>query len=532
MARQSISALAAFEKRAIPLAITSSFCLALPLFIPLTFPLPWFGLVFLLSALQSNRWQFALTGSLIFGIAFHSAANYWLIPTVADLGPYTESPSQWMSAWAVIAFVALLLWQSFFSAIFGLIAWSILSKAKGLSAAIGVGGAWILTEWLRSIGTFGYPWALLASTQVSFLPIVQWVSFVGSFGLGGAIAFVNALFFEGLRWHDKRFLLSASFLLSLIILIGWVEIVRFESFSKKSPHLTVAAVQGNFGKERWRPDVTFAELEEILQTHLRLSEQTVKGGAKLIVWSETALPWRLREDGLWSYGANEILSFAKDYQVVLLVGAGEWLNRKSYNACFVFAPPKVLLGSEVYHKIRLVPFGEYIPGKRFFHWLDKILPHAPVETEPGKNWDMPLLHFREINLKVKLAIAICFESLFPFHLRRLVASSLQAPKANLVVIITNDSWFGNTLAPYHHARVAILRAIELRRSIVRSAGTGISMIISPTGRVLRTAGWGQRKFLIASVPIVDNLSVYQILGDLPFVFFSLFFLAWINIRRK
>lgn len=433
-----------------------------------------------------------------------------------------------MVFWALIAFVLLLLWQSLFFALFGLVAQVILQRSRGFASAIGIGAAWLLTEWLRSIGTFGYPWALLASTQVAFLPIAQWASLTGSFGLSGLIAFVNSLFFEWLRWNDKRFFIAAFASLVLLSLLGWAEMVRLNSISQKSQHLTVALIQGNFGKERWRPDVTFKELDEILQVHLSLSEQAAKRGARLIVWSETALPWRLREDDLWGYGANEIQEIANKMKVALFVGAGDWRGGKSYNACFLFAPEKMLLGNNVYHKIRLVPFGEYIPGRELFPWLGKILPRAPVETAKGNLWEMPTLIFSDAKLRIKVATAICFESLFPFHLRKLVSNlPSQTSNANLVAIITNDSWFGDTLAPYHHARVAILRAIELRRSIVRCAGTGVSAIVSPAGEILQSAGWNQRRVLIASVPIINIRSAYLILGDLPFVVFSFLALALI-----
>jgi len=384
---------------------------------------------------------------------------------------------------------------------------------------------------LRSLGVFGYPWALLASTQVAFLPIVQLAAWVGSFGLSGAIAIVNALLF---RWWQQRkgfYLVSTIILLTALCLLGWLDMRRMEKQASQSPHLKVAVVQGNFGMERWRPDVTFEELREILKTHLSLSEQAVNRGAKLIVWSETALPWRLRDNGVWGYGASELFEFVRRHELVLFVGAGEWLDGKSYNACFVFAPKGRLSGEEVAHKIRLVPFGEYLPGRNWFPWLEKILPHAPVETAPGQKRNETVLQVN--NRIVKPAIVVCFESLFPFHIRHLVGNPLTSTHiANLVVIITNDSWFGNTLAPYHHARIAVLRAVEMRRAVVRGAGTGISLIVAPTGKVVQASKWSDQCVLIASVPLMEKSSGYQIWGDLPFVILALVGLALTWRRRR
>ncbi|MDW8030069.1 MAG: hypothetical protein RMK94_16955, partial [Armatimonadota bacterium] len=126
MAHSPVPKLATPEKRTIPLAFASIACVALPVFLPSTFPLAWIGLVPFLVALNFSRWQMSLIVSLIFGSAFHGAANYWLIPTIAELGPYTESPNQPMLFWAIFGFVALVLWQSLFVVLFGLIVWSVL----------------------------------------------------------------------------------------------------------------------------------------------------------------------------------------------------------------------------------------------------------------------------------------------------------------------------------------------------------------------------------------------------------------------
>ncbi len=525
-----IAALATIEKRALPLAALSAFCLAIPLFYPSSFPIAWFGLVPLLISLQTRRWQVALAASAFFGFVFHGLSNYWLVPTIANLAPFAQLTKQAMAIWAVVGFFALLLWQSLFSLLFGMLVWWVGQRCENKWLPFVVASSWLLTEWLRSLGTFGYPWALLASTQVEFLPFIQFAAWVGSFGLSGVVALTNALLFQWWWERKNAFLLISLVVLTSICLLGWLEIRRISKQVSHSPHVIVAVVQGNFGMERWRPDVTFEELREILETHLSLSEQAVKRGAKLIVWSETALPWRLRDNGVWGYGASELFDFVKRHEVALFVGAGEWREGKSYNSCFVFAPEGKLSGEEVAHKIRLVPFGEYLPGRQWFPWLEKILPHAPIETAPGQKGAETVL---QVNDKVvKPAIVVCFESLFPFHIRRLVGNPLTSTHiANLIVIITNDSWFGNTLAPYHHARIAVLRAVEMRRAVVRGAGTGISLVVAPTGKVVQASKWGDRCILIASVPLVVKSSGYQIWGDLPFVILALAGLA-LTCRKR
>lgn len=539
MAETAFPSLAEPARTALALAICSAVCFALPLFFPLTFPLAWVGLVPLLFALHSLGWKGALVNSLAFGISFHGLANYWLVPTVVNLTPFTEASPTAMHFWAIAAFVGLLLWQSVFVTLFSMTAWAILKRRKDVLAAFAIGAAWLLSEWLRSLGTLGYPWALLSSTQVAFLPVAQSVAWVGSYGLGAIIVTVNALLFIG--WERRQisyFIVGVTVFLVLTIL-GLLDLRRIQRAIVTAPKLPVAVVQGNFGMERWRPDVPFSELERILQTHLRLSEQAVQQGAKVIVWSETALPWALRTDGRWDYGSSELRDFAERHQVVLVVGAGEKKDDRSYNACFAFASithrasriTHNFVG--VYHKMRLVPFGEYVPWQDFFPWLKKWLPHSPVETTPGR-LASPLA-FSLGSRSISVAVVICFESLFPFHLRQIL-KPVPRPSSPvpLIVVITNDSWFGKTLAPYHHARASILRAIEARRSLVRCAGTGISLICLPTGKVIRLADWNERAVLTASVPLLTMPSPYHRIGDLPFVSIAamFLFLAWRRVSTS
>lgn len=527
----AIAPLAPPAWRPVALTLSAAGLLALPLFVPATFFVAWFALTPFLTALQTSNRRFAFLLSLLFGWVYHGLANYWLVPTVTDLGPFATIPISTMKVWALLAFVVLLFWQGLFAVLFGALTWLLLRQGVDGWRSVGIGACWLLTEWLRSLGLFGYPWALLASSQVAFLPLLQSVAWVGSFGLGGILSSVNALWLAGWQRRKGGYLAIAFSILAGLSFLGWVDMERITRLSQATPHLRVAVVQGNFGKERWRPDVPFDELKAILWTHLRLSAQAARQGARLIVWSETALPWRLRENGRWGYGAREIQLLTERYRVALLVGAGEWWGGKSFNACFFFAPQKAHQRTDVVHKIRLVPFGEFLPWRERFPWLAKWLPHAPIETTSGTLPNFPP-SLRLDGKIVKPATLVCFESLFPFHLRYLLRTfSRQSPPVNLVVILTNDSWFGNTLAPYHHARVALLRAVEFRRAVVRGAGTGISLIALPTGKVVRWAGWNERRVLVANVPLLSTFSVYSVLGDLPFVLLAGAIVGWLLRRR-
>ncbi len=526
MARAPVPPLAAATRRPIALALASATLLLLPFFVSLAFFVAWFALIPFFQSLSGQRWKTALAASLVWGLVYHGCLNYWLVPTIIDLGPFANTPTATMKVWAGIAFLALLLWQGLFALLFGGLAWRLLQQPITLWTVSGLAVSWLLVEWLRSLGPFGYPWGLMAATQIAFLPLAQTAAWVGSYGLGGLIVLVNGLGFLAWQRRQGRFLLAAFVLLACISVLGWLDWHRTAQQAKAAPKVTAAVVQGNFGKERWRPTVSWEELQQILMTHLRMSRQAAQKGAEVIVWSETALPWRLREDSRWGYGAAEVQRLAQRFQVALFVGAGDWQDARSYNACFVFAPKGWLHGEEVAYKMRLVPFGEYLPGRHLFPWLAQFLPQAPVETAPGTRF--AALRLRWKGKEIRPAIVICFESLFAFHLRHLTNSV----DANLVIILTNDSWFGATLAPVHHARIAILRAIELRRAVVRGAGTGISLIVAPTGEVKQIAPWNKQRLLIDSVPLMDHSSLYSRLGDLPFVGFALLLVLGLLLRHR
>jgi len=479
-------------------------------------------LAFLLTSLRGKSWRRALFCALLFGFVFHGAANYWLVATVARLSPFTGLSPTAMLGGGILAFFGALLWQVLFVALFGMLAWALLRRPCSGWRAVALGGGWLLTEWLRSLGTLGYPWALLASTQVAFLPLLQLCAWLGSYGLSALLVAINALL--AIAWWERRWVwgLWAMGLLVAAIAFGWWDGKRVRHQIRQAPFLTVAVVQGNFGMSRWRPDVQESQWRVILKEHLRLSELAARRGAKVIVWSETALPWALRVDGRWQWGYSALQDFVRQRRVVLFVGAGEWRKGRSYNACFVFAPTQ--RGAEfvgVYQKARLVPFGEYIPWREQLPWLVNWLPQRPDETTPGKSVAPLLIPSPRPFLA---AIAICFESLFPFHVRQLLRCDTKTP--SLLVILTNDHWFGNTLAPYHHARVALLRAVESRRAVARCAGTGISLLALPTGQILEWAGWQKRTVLVASLPLMTKPSPYHQVGDGPFVAIALLLVGW------
>ncbi|MBU0575787.1 MAG: apolipoprotein N-acyltransferase, partial [Proteobacteria bacterium] len=190
------------------------------------------------------------------------------------------------------------------------------------------------------------------------------------------------------------------------------------------------------------------------------------------------------------------------------------------NSAFLLRPDGTLSGR--YDKVHLVPYGEYVPLRRFFPFIGKLVAGVG-DFKAGKGF-YPLT----INIH-RLGVLICYEAIFPEGARE-----YKQKGAQILVNITNDAWFGRTSAPYQHLSMTVFRAIETRLYLVRAANTGISSIIDPTGEILSRTGIFERTFLKGEVKIIDERTFYAAYGDL-FVYLcgiSLLIIFIISTRKR
>ena len=232
----------------------------------------------------------------------------------------------------------------------------------------------------------------------------------------------------------------------------------------------IGIVQGNIEQaKKWSPE----ERRKTVDSYLELSD-TLVGDRKpdLIVWPETALPFYPQGNEL----LYPIKAFLRKSGVTLLTGAPwyevvDWEKRlfSYYNGSFMLAGSGEMGG--YYFKSHLVPYGEYVPLKKYMPFLAPLV-EAVGDFTPG-SVGPPLESGR-----IRAGVLICYESIFPDIGRRWVENG-----ANVLVNLTNDAWYGKSSAPYQSWAMTVLRAVETRRSLVRSANTGISGVIDPLGRV-------------------------------------------------
>ena len=276
---------------------------------------------------------------------------------------------------------------------------------------------------------------------------------------------------------------------------------------EKAPGLNIAAVQGNIGQDqKWSPAMRLATIE----TYIGLSEQALAKGHNppaLFVWPETALPFPVNDNPYFNALKRE---FIKKDRIWLLAGApfykrvagrassGEDQGILSYNSAYLINPEGVAI--DRYDKQHLVPFGEYIPFRRFLP-----LPGPLVDNIGDFSTGRPE---KPLSCQgAEIGVLICFESIFPELAREWTATG-----ANLLVNITNDAWFGRSSAPWQHLSMAVFRAVENRRSLVRSANTGVSAFIDPLGRMSATTPLFKPAYLVEEVPLLQAGTIFVSFG--------------------
>jgi apolipoprotein N-acyltransferase len=224
----------------------------------------------------------------------------------------------------------------------------------------------------------------------------------------------------------------------------------------------------------------------------------------LIVWPESVIGIRLmsREGSLPS-------GLLGDTHTPTLLGAvlrlGENGAVRAHGSALLMDGAGRILGT--YDKMVLVPFGEYIPFGETFPALYSLAPPSTSSFLPGESRE-PIPFGRYL-----LSVNICYEDIFPGHVRSLMRGGPDRRIPDVLVNLTNDSWYGNSTEPIEHLALASFRSIEHRRSLVRSTNTGISAFVDPIGRIVTRSGIWTRETLVDRVPMMQGRTVYALLGD-------------------
>ncbi len=469
-------------------------------------PLAFAAFVPLLISLEGQRKGRSFLLGYITGFVFFMGAVYWVVYSMHYYGGLGFGQS----------LPVLLLLSSYLALFFGFFALlSRLSPASGFGALIFLPSLWVSMEYLRGHLFTGFPWALSGYSLVHNIVLIQVADITGVWGLCFLVIFVNValcLFIvSGMKGSPGSVgpVVAAVLLLTVAGGYGAFRIRQVESAVKGWTTVRAALAQGNIDQSvKW--DKRYQA--ETLRIYRRLTERASAAGAGLVVWPETAVPFYLEKNRA---GKKIVTDIARQNKVRLLTGSPAYdYNKKNkgvslYNSAYVISGKGRITGR--YDKVHLVPYGEYVPLKRFMPFIKK-LTVGVGDFASGKG-PAPL----DIN-GYKAGVLICYEAIFP----ALARASVRAG-AVLLVNITNDAWFGKTAAPYQHLDMALLRAVENRVYLLRSANTGISAVIDPVGRIKKQTELFTEDLVVLDVALKSGLETfYTAYGDV-FAYICLFF---------
>ncbi|WP_435016106.1 apolipoprotein N-acyltransferase [Tundrisphaera sp. TA3] len=499
--------------------------------------LAWFALAPLFLLVGSDRPARPLyLGSWLGGFAFWLLAVHWV---------WWTDPSAWLG-WIVMAGVLSLWWPGFlFLARYG-------TRKLDLPLMIAAPVAWVALEQLRAHILGGFPWYYLAHGQYRMLYLTQIADFSGALGLSFVMAVVNAFWVDlltrplfragasgGSAWsrmtRDFR-VRSAVVLVMVAGTVGYgafrVHTARFREGPRLGMLQSSEVQRYNSHETKDRPTLL------ALYESLMLRATRANPAPDLLVWPETAYPYsyadidpkldpkaletQVKEIDPDFIGDDwrKIERRTKDLfarwmanpGIPMMVGSSTYHFRpegyERYNSAVLLQPGG--LAPQFYHKIRLVPFGEYVPLVDVFPWLMALTPYRGQKVHfLGSGKDPAWFRFG----RLKMAAAICFEDTLPAIVRRFFSEVTDGHEPDILVNLSNDGWFHQTSEHEMHLAISVFRCIENRVPLARAVNTGISAVVDGNGRIVASLGKLKEGVLIASVPLDDRVALYSRWGD-------------------
>jgi apolipoprotein N-acyltransferase len=418
----------------------------------------FFSLLPLFYVLEKNKNGF-LTG-LVWGLFYCVFSIHWLA--------FNSGTHAWLATLSMFLAAGVLALNY---GVIGML-YKIIQRKNRSYAFLLLPFIWVAVEFLRSFGTLGFPWLALGHSQAYNTLYIQQADIGGVYTVSFMLLLTNIILFRLLRSFSwKRFAALGAVL--LIPFLYGIVIFNVPMHAPEKLHFRV--IQPNVGaKEKWEP----ANRIPIINKMDSLSRVETEIRPDVIIWPETAVPYYLRSS---VYISHILTRCAAETRSTLITGSLDFFYTDtlggygSTNSIFVFEPHHAAFRADIYDKIHLVPFGEYTPGGKWLKWLNN-MQYGQSDFKTRKNREVP----RITKDNIPVTPIICYDSVFPHTVRRFAAEG----KSKYNILVTNDIWFGRSMGPHQHAAIAIVRAVETRKPLARSANAGISMFIDEKGRVL------------------------------------------------
>lgn len=443
----------------------------------------------------------AMILAFVFGLGMYGVGASWVFISINQFGS-TSVPLSLALTSAFVAGLALCFSLPFY--IFG--RW-FNQSVWGLVLAFPA--FWVLDEWMRAWLLTGFPWLYYGYSHIH-TPLAGWAPVLGIFGVGFCVAFTACvLLAAGLRLAPRPFLAKCLIASAALWAVGAG--LRFVSWTElDSEPVSLGMAQGNIPQDRkWDP----LFLNETFRIFNGLSEPLWQHD--WVIWPEAAIPLLYHEA---QADLESLAIHASNTDTVFITGI-LYDNREKFE--YYNSIVAVGKGSGMTFKTRLVPFGEYVPmeawlrGLISFFDLPTSVMHRGPDYDEGLNAD-----------GVIISPSICYEVVYPDLVAR------RAAKANVLLTVSNDAWFGRSIGPVQHFQMAQMRALETGRYMVRSTNNGISGIIDNRGNVVVKGGRYTRESISGELYPASGITPFIFWRSWPVIVLCIALLGLVGYRHR
>lgn len=462
-----------------------------------------YPLAILMPALIFMFWQnvsprIAFKRGWLFGLGLFGAGVYWVFISIHTFG----DASIFLAGLITIGLIAIL---AIFPALTGYFLNRYFPYNSRSRIFFAFPAIWVFMEWVRSWIFTGFPWLLLGYTQINS-PLKGYAAILGVYGISLLVLFSSSLLIQtvtAIRQKNVKHALYFGFIFIAIWAVGAYLNTKTWTQPVGKP-IKVSLVQGNIPQQmKWSAEY----VQSTLDTYAKLSEP--HWDSNIIIWPESAvtIPLQNAEDFL-----NDMDVTAKKHHATFITGIPVQVpdTQNYYNAVITLGN-----GKGYYLKHRLVPFGEYTP---FHEWVGKLLDILKIPMSdfiPSTEKSDPILANG-----IKIATFICYEIAFP----EMVLD--QDPQINLLLTVSNDAWFGHSIAQAQHLEMAQMRAAENGRPVLFVSNNGITAIIDATGKIKVAAPPYVPYVLTDTVQPVQGKTPWQNRGMDPVLFFMVMLILY------
>ncbi|MCG8377982.1 MAG: apolipoprotein N-acyltransferase [Proteobacteria bacterium] len=462
---------------------------------PLSYaPYHYYILAILIITILFYLWTLASTAresfiiGYLFGLGFFGVGVNWLHISINLFGGVNLYGAIFFT-YCLVAFISV------YPALCGYLARRFFNKYHMLSLA----PLWLVTEWCRGWFLTGFPWLNLGTSQTDS-PLSVYAPLLGDYGISFIICLIAVSVLQFINGTKKSRIVSTSVLVILCLTPLFIDNISWTR--EKTERLNVALIQGAIPQElKWKTE----SRQKTYDIYSTLSDTYWSGD--LIIWPETAIPslYHLADDFI-----DNIKNRMQDENAMFMSGiAYKNLDSNKYFNSVLLIDDK----DRFYHKHHLVPFGEYLPLEpilgAFLHFLK-----IPMSDFSSGKFDEKLFSTD----KGIFGMSICYEDAYATEIRQ------SLPTANILINVSNDAWFGDSLAPHQHLQIARMRALESGRYMLRATNTGISAIIDETGQIVTQSPQFEPHALSGEVKLFEGNTPFSFYGNYVVLFISLIIL--------